>query len=181
MVKIGTGNNTFTVPFTFVSLHSFILPLQNKSPFELNVTACRVILDVMPGLQKEILESTDGLIKRCFAWARESPEPLQSYATGLLGAAMETQSVATDVENRERNQTLVPLIINRLKEFRKQNEEEKKVAENSFKRPFSMFAATSGGSGPSSPRKSPSRRISIGDSDETGLRKSCSHREIVDN
>ena len=132
------------------------------------MTACRVILDVMPGLQKEILESTDGLIKRCFAWSRDSPEPLQSYATGLLGAAMEIQTVATDVENRERNQTLVPLIINRLKEFRRQSEEEKKVAENSFKRPFGMFANAACPS--SSPRKSPSRRIST-DNDDLGVRE----------
>lgn len=36
------------------------------------------------------------LILRLFNWAEKSPQPLQSYATGLLAAAMEVQDIATN-------------------------------------------------------------------------------------
>ena len=100
---------------------------QSKSSFELNVATCRVVLDILPGLQKEVLYSTEGLVKRLYGWVRDDgvPEPLQSYATGLLGEAMELQEVATDVENRDRNATLVPLLIQRLRNFKRQAEEER--------------------------------------------------------
>ena len=86
---------------------------QSKSSFDLNVATCRIVLDILPGLQKEVLYSTEGLVKRLYGWVRDPdvPEPLKSYATGLLGEAMELQEVATDAENRERNTTLVPLLI----------------------------------------------------------------------
>ena len=131
--------------------------LQNKSPFELNVAACRVVLDILPGLQKEVLESTDGLVKRLYGWAKSSEEPLQSYATGLLGAALELQGVATDPENREQNTSLVPAIVKRLRDYKQEAEEENKKTQAAFKRPFSMFCSSNG---PGSPTKSPSRRLS---------------------
>ena len=36
----------------------------------------------------------DGLVVRLLTWAREAEEPLRSYATGLLGGAMDIQDVA---------------------------------------------------------------------------------------
>lgn len=39
------------------------------------------------------MEST---ILRFFSWAEKAAEPLQSYATGLLAAAMEVQDIATN-------------------------------------------------------------------------------------
>lgn len=47
-----------------------------------------------------------------YNWAEESTEPLRSYATGLLGAAMEVQDIA--VGFREHNTRLVPLMLKRL-------------------------------------------------------------------
>lgn len=34
------------------------------------------------------------LVNRLFSWAEKSLEPLQTYATGLLAAAMEVQEIA---------------------------------------------------------------------------------------
>ena len=116
---------------------------QSKSSYELNVATCRVVLDILPGLQKEVLYSTDGLVKRLYGWVRDDgvAEPLQSYATGLLGEAMELQEVATDVENRDRNATLVPLLIQRLRDFKRQAEEERSKKLDTFKRPFKIFGS----------------------------------------
>ena len=67
---------------------------------------------------------------------------MQSYATGLLGEAMELQEVATDVENRDRNATLVPLLIQRLRDFKRQAEDERAKKLDTFKRPFKIFGST---------------------------------------
>lgn len=52
------------------------------------------------------------LIHRIFGWAEDSIEPLQSYATGLLGAAMEVTEIA--VSFREHNVRLIPKMLKRL-------------------------------------------------------------------
>lgn len=38
--------------------------------------------------------TNDALVQRLFTWAEKSQEPLQTYATGLLAAAMEVQDIA---------------------------------------------------------------------------------------
>ena len=38
--------------------------------------------------------TNDVLVQRLFSWAEKSIEPLQTYATGLLAAAMEVQDIA---------------------------------------------------------------------------------------
>uniref|UniRef100_A0A2M4CQF2 Putative hiv-1 vpr-binding protein n=1 Tax=Anopheles darlingi TaxID=43151 RepID=A0A2M4CQF2_ANODA len=85
-----------------------------QSSFALNVAACRLILVIMPGLDTSAVFQVeyDHLIKRLYGWAESSPEPLQSYATGLLGAAMEVQEIA--VSFREQNIRLLPIMLNRL-------------------------------------------------------------------
>jgi hypothetical protein len=40
---------------------------------------------------------------------------LQSYATGLLAVAMELSEVATDPDNREKNNVIVPIMLERLR------------------------------------------------------------------
>ncbi len=64
------------------------------------MATCRIILDILPGLEIAVLNETEGLLKRLYGWAESGKEPLQSYATGLLGVAMELSEVATDSENR---------------------------------------------------------------------------------
>lgn len=64
---------------------------------KLNIAACRLMLDILPGLETSAVFQPDmeGLIHRLFSWAEKSVEPLQSYATGLVAAAMEVQEIAT--------------------------------------------------------------------------------------
>ncbi|XP_055598270.1 protein mahjong, partial [Uranotaenia lowii] len=80
----------------------------------LNIAACRLILVIMPGLETSAVFQAefDHLITRLASWAESSPEPLQSYATGLLGAAMEVQEIA--VSSREQNIRLLPIMLRRL-------------------------------------------------------------------
>uniref|UniRef100_W4VRK8 DDB1- and CUL4-associated factor 1 n=1 Tax=Corethrella appendiculata TaxID=1370023 RepID=W4VRK8_9DIPT len=81
---------------------------------QLNIAACRLILVIMPGLETAAVfqAESDHLITRLYSWAESSSEPLQSYATGLLGAAMEVQEIA--VSFREQNIKLLPIMLRRL-------------------------------------------------------------------
>ncbi|KAG7250842.1 hypothetical protein CRUP_022160, partial [Coryphaenoides rupestris] len=60
----------------------------------------------------------EGLVEKLFSWAREAESPLCVYATGLLARAMANQEIAANY--REENALLVPLMIQRLREFRSQ-------------------------------------------------------------
>ncbi|KAJ6646016.1 Protein mahjong, partial [Pseudolycoriella hygida] len=85
-----------------------------KSSFDLNVAACRLILVIMPGLETSAVFQVefDNLIHRLYSWAESSEEPLRSYATGLLAAAMEVQDIA--IGFREQNAHLVTTMLKRL-------------------------------------------------------------------
>jgi HIV-1 Vpr-binding protein len=48
-----------------------------KSSFDLNVAACRVLIDIIPGLEASVLMETDGLVKRLYTWAEKAEQPLQ--------------------------------------------------------------------------------------------------------
>ncbi|KAF5284193.1 hypothetical protein FQR65_LT00193 [Abscondita terminalis] len=91
------------------------LGITNKSVDELNIAACRLMLDILPGLETSAVfqPDMDGLIQRLIKWSTNSIEPLQSYATGLLGAAMKIPDVAN--RYREQNSRLIPLMIRRLR------------------------------------------------------------------
>lgn len=69
----------------------------------------------MPGLETSAVfqVSNDQLINRLYDWAEKSEEPLRSYATGLLGAAMDIQDIA--VAFREQNNRMLPLMLQRLR------------------------------------------------------------------
>ena len=85
-----------------------------KSSYELNILALRLILVIMPGLETTAVFQVefDNLINRIYGWAEDSIEPLQSYATGLLAAAMEVTDIA--ITFRDMNTRLVPKMIKRL-------------------------------------------------------------------
>ncbi|XP_063917957.1 protein mahjong isoform X3 [Zophobas morio] len=104
---------------------------------QLNIAACRLMLDVMPGLETSVVfqPDMDNLIHRLIKWTTNSIEPLQSYATGLLAAAMEIPEIATRF--REQNGRLVPLLLQRLR--RLQNSSEFSVTSNST-RPFAHLS-----------------------------------------
>nr|XP_018897865.1 PREDICTED: protein mahjong isoform X2 [Bemisia tabaci] len=97
-----------------------------KDVRKLNIAACRLMLDIMPGLETSAVFETptnDALIQRLFSWATDAPEPLQTYATGLLAAAMEVQDIAAGF--REDNNRLVPLMLERLHKLQREEMEER--------------------------------------------------------
>ncbi|KAJ8958385.1 hypothetical protein NQ314_006407 [Rhamnusium bicolor] len=73
------------------------LSITGRDIDQLNIAACRLMLDVMPGLETSVVfqPDMDSLIHRLIKWVINSIEPLQSYATGLLAAAMEIPEIAT--------------------------------------------------------------------------------------
>lgn len=87
----------------------------DKSSLALNIAACRLILIIMPGLETSAVfqVSNDQLINRLYEWAEKSEEPLRSYATGLLGAAMDITDIA--VAFREQNIRMLPILLQRLR------------------------------------------------------------------
>lgn len=98
-----------------------------KSSYDLNVAACRLILVIMPGLETSAVFQVefDNLIHRLYSWAENSEEPLRSYATGLLAAAMEVQDIA--IGFREQNSRLVTVMLKRLHTLQAELLESKKV------------------------------------------------------
>lgn len=110
---------------------------------KLNIAACRLMLDILPGLETSAVFQPDmeGLIHRLFSWSEKSVEPLQSYSTGLLAAAMEVQDIATGF--RDQNAKMVPLMLQRLHKLQQKAHEDRqqKAHEDHQKnaRPFAHF------------------------------------------
>lgn len=101
----------------------------------------------MPGLEISVVfQDTDGLINRLFNWAEKGPEPLQTYATGLLAAAMELQDLAANF--RELNAHLAPLMLKRLWEIQTKNAEEKRKDDAGAMKRFSKFSHDQLGTAP---------------------------------
>ncbi|TRY64650.1 hypothetical protein DNTS_034846, partial [Danionella cerebrum] len=83
---------------------------------ELNTAACRLLLNIMPGLETAVVfQEKEGIVERLIKWAREADAPLRIFATGLLAGAMENQDIAANY--REENSVLVPLMLQRLREL----------------------------------------------------------------
>ncbi|KAL3852286.1 hypothetical protein ACJMK2_015948 [Sinanodonta woodiana] len=97
--------------------------MSSREQLELQITACRLLLDVLPGLETSVIfQDTEGILTRLFRWAESAEDPLRSYATGLLAGAMELQDVASNF--KENNATLVPVMLKRLHELQAQTERE---------------------------------------------------------
>lgn len=81
----------------------------------------------MPGLETSAVFQVefDNLIHRLYSWAENSDEPLRSYATGLLAAAMEVQDIA--IGFREQNSRLVTVMLKRLHTLQAELLEAKKM------------------------------------------------------
>lgn len=75
----------------------------------------------MPGLETSAVfqVSNNHLISRLYDWVENAEEPLKSYATGLLGSAMDIQEIA--IAFREQNIRTIPLLLQRLKDFQEQH------------------------------------------------------------
>lgn len=90
--------------------------IMSRANFELQVISCRLLLDILPGLDPAVVFSPpEGLVKQLLEWAERAEFPLHSYATGLLGAAMEVPQIFE--LHREQNNQLVPLMFTRLKQI----------------------------------------------------------------
>eukprot|EP00070_Physeter_catodon_P015870 XP_023974161.2 LOW QUALITY PROTEIN: DDB1- and CUL4-associated factor 1-like [Physeter catodon] len=85
----------------------------------LNTVACRLLLDIMPGLETAVVfQKKEGIVENLFKWAREADQPLRTYSTGLLGGAMENQDIAANY--RDENSQLVAIVLRRLRELQLQ-------------------------------------------------------------
>uniref|UniRef100_A0A8C7X1R9 DDB1- and CUL4-associated factor 1 n=1 Tax=Oryzias sinensis TaxID=183150 RepID=A0A8C7X1R9_9TELE len=74
--------------------------------FPLNAAACRLLQNIMPGLETAVVfQEKEGIVERLFKWAQEAEQPLRIYATGLLAGAMENQDIAANY--REENSVLL--------------------------------------------------------------------------
>ncbi|CAH2312559.1 DDB1- and CUL4-associated factor 1 isoform X2 [Pelobates cultripes] len=86
----------------------------------LNTAACRLLLDIMPGLETAVVfQEKEGIVENLFKWARETEQPLRTYAIGLLGGAMENQDIAANY--RDENSQMVALVLRRLQELQSQD------------------------------------------------------------
>ncbi|XP_025420180.1 protein mahjong isoform X4 [Sipha flava] len=91
------------------------LQRRTKDCLDLNVAASRLVINLIPGLETTVVfesPSNESLVPRLFKWAENSPEPLQTYATGLLAAAMEINDIAANF--KDDNKRLVPMILDRI-------------------------------------------------------------------
>uniref|UniRef100_H3DKK3 DDB1- and CUL4-associated factor 1 n=1 Tax=Tetraodon nigroviridis TaxID=99883 RepID=H3DKK3_TETNG len=94
--------------------------------FPLNAAACRLLQNIMPGLETAVVfQEKEGIVERLFKWAQEAEQPLRIYATGLLAGAMENQDIAANY--REENSVLVPLMLHRLRELQRDAENRREI------------------------------------------------------
>ncbi|KAJ8975908.1 hypothetical protein NQ317_007751 [Molorchus minor] len=116
------------------------LGITGRDVDQLNIAACRLMLDVMPGLETSVVfqPDMDSLIHRLIKWVINSIEPLQSYATGLLAAAMEIPEIATRF--REQNIRLVPLLLQRLRRLKSSSDFAQQASAN-LSRPFAHLSS----------------------------------------
>uniref|UniRef100_A0A3Q3KP91 DDB1- and CUL4-associated factor 1 n=1 Tax=Monopterus albus TaxID=43700 RepID=A0A3Q3KP91_MONAL len=74
--------------------------------FSLNAAACRLLQNIMPGLETAVVfQEKEGIVEKLFKWAQEAEQPLRIYATGLLAGAMENQDIAANY--REENSVML--------------------------------------------------------------------------
>uniref|UniRef100_A0A4W4ERN5 DDB1- and CUL4-associated factor 1 n=1 Tax=Electrophorus electricus TaxID=8005 RepID=A0A4W4ERN5_ELEEL len=91
-------------------VNSYVMT-SRESP--LNTAACRLLLNIMPGLETAVVfQEKEGIVERLFKWAREAEQPLRIYGTGLLAGAMENQDIAANY--REENSVLLLAVFMQL-------------------------------------------------------------------
>ncbi|KAM4651260.1 DDB1- and CUL4-associated factor 1 [Discoglossus pictus] len=102
----------------------------------LNTAACRLLLDIMPGLETAVVfQEKEGIVENLFKWAREAEQPLRTYSIGLLGGAMENQDIAANY--RDENSQMVAFILRRLRELQSQDATHKQdIKRPSPRKPF---------------------------------------------
>ncbi|GFQ69813.1 hypothetical protein TNCT_145291 [Trichonephila clavata] len=97
---------------------------------ELNIASCRLLLDMLPEMDMLVYGEV-AIICRFFQWAEHAPNPLRSYATGILAPAMHSQN--TSGMYNEKNAYFVPLMLKRLHDLSEKHLKPKNVDENVLK------------------------------------------------
>ncbi|XP_078065491.1 ddb1 and cul4 associated factor 1 [Mustelus asterias] len=98
-------------------VNTYVMTSRDSS---VNTSACRLLLDIMPGLETAVVfQEKEGIVENLFKWAKESDQPLRTYATGLLAGAMENQDIAANY--REENSQMVPVMLQRLRDLQIQD------------------------------------------------------------
>ena len=87
--------------------------LTSRHNFDLLVVSCRLLIDVLPGLDSAVVfMESETLVNQLLEWAERADFPLHAYATALLGAVMDVPGISA--LHREQNNHLVPIMFNRL-------------------------------------------------------------------
>lgn len=120
---------------------TYLVSREQTSEYKaLHNAAARLLLDVMPGLETSVIfQDSDTLIRNLVDWAQGGTEPLRSYATGLLAAAMENQDLAAVF--KDSNAILVPIMLRHLRQLKE--EMERKNEEKQENRPFKDVGCSS--------------------------------------
>ncbi|XP_008184180.1 DDB1- and CUL4-associated factor 1 isoform X1 [Acyrthosiphon pisum] len=129
-------------------------PRRTKDNHDLNVAACRLIMNLIPGLETTVVfesPANDQLIQRLFTWAENTSEPLQTYATGLLASCMELTDIAANF--KEDNNKLVPIILDRLHSYYTQFCEENEINQSTEPYQNTISDEPSDDTGAPSPKK----------------------------
>lgn len=120
----------------------------DKDVHLVNAAACRLMVNIYPGLETSAVfepinpSASDSIVNKLANWAENAPDPLQTYATALLAAAMEVQDIANI--SRDINGRLIPIMLDRLHELAAEVVSSKKDHGSPPKfdidRPFACFA-----------------------------------------
>ena len=90
--------------------------VMHRENVPLQTVASRLLYDLLPGLDTSVIfNETEGLVEWMLTKAEHANEPLRSYSTGLLGAAMEIQSLAE--KYKDQSMRLNAILLKRLKEL----------------------------------------------------------------
>ncbi|XP_045592947.1 DDB1- and CUL4-associated factor 1 isoform X3 [Procambarus clarkii] len=112
---------------------------------DLNTAACRLLLDLLYGLDiPQVFNESETTVMRLFSWSEKGPEPLRTYATGLLAAAMDIPEIAASF--RDYNTHLVPIMLKRLWDLKDEGggtEEERGSGCSVPERPFAHLNSES--------------------------------------
>ncbi|XP_047741540.1 DDB1- and CUL4-associated factor 1 [Hyalella azteca] len=110
-----------------------------------NTAACRLMLDLLQGLDiPQVFRDGDSTVSKLFTWAEKAPEPLRTYATGLLAAAVDIPDIATNF--RDSNAHLLPIMLNRLWDLKDEGEDAASAASGIEDLPARPFAHLNGDS-----------------------------------
>lgn len=150
--------------------------LENR---DLNVVTCRLLLDVLPGLENAVFRE-EGFVSSLFVWGEHTTNPLRSYAIGLLAAAMNISDVAS--KYKEKNSAFVPLMLRRIRSLqlkffdRKRREREKKLRLKMLYSRLNDKASTSTSDNYVRSQKSKKRKLDSSECDVLPAENSSSHR-----